>query len=403
MLALINKETLNVICANYEMINAEEHLASKLKNIPASKIATWLDVNTKALPTFIQAKQLAKCLKVPFAGLYMNPSDIKMPSKPKITSRRELPDGFRDDISLNMAIIDLVGTRDFFVATNRDLGMSVVSFDISIKEREDPILWAKQIRKMFGIDLEMQFQSNSARKFYLYVREQVEAKGVFIHNFVDVDIRVARGIAIYDKNTPIIGINNADRYPAKTFTIIHELVHIIKRQSSLCNEFFDEFSSQQEEVFCNAVAGEVLVPREALSVKLQTTHQNKPISIADIEKLAKDFSVSKQVIIRRLLDLGGIGKDSYDAYNDEFRLEIEREKENSKREKEIAKSEGRKIPSIPRNIVRETIDKTSGSLCTALFKGFSEEVFSKQDISRYLGIAPKHADNFIAEVSQWNN
>ena len=79
---------------------------------------------------------------------------------------------------------------------------------------------------------------------------------MFIQGFSGVDTEIARGVAIYNDLYPIISINNDDRYPAKTFSIIHELVHIFKRQSTMCNDMVTSFSAQQEEVFCNAVAGE---------------------------------------------------------------------------------------------------------------------------------------------------
>ena len=67
-------------------------------------------------------------------------------------------------------------------------------------------------------------------------------------------MEMARALAIYVKEMPIIGINDEDRPPAKSFSMIHELVHIFKRESSLCN---DMRSARSEEVFCNAVAGEL--------------------------------------------------------------------------------------------------------------------------------------------------
>lgn len=71
-------------------------------------------------------------------------------------------------------------------------------------------------------------------------------------------------MAIVDDSMPIIGINDNDRYPAKYFSILHELVHIIKRTSSICNDMIGSTPWDDEEVFCNTVVGEVLVPRTVL-------------------------------------------------------------------------------------------------------------------------------------------
>ena len=57
------------------------------------------------------------------------------------------------------------------------------------------------------------------------MRQKVEGKGIFVHCFTGVDVEIVRGISIFNDTTPIIGLNDNDRYPAKTFSIIHELVH----------------------------------------------------------------------------------------------------------------------------------------------------------------------------------
>ena len=42
------------------------------------------------------------------------------------------------------------------------------------------------------------------------------------------------------------------------------------------------------------------------------------------------------------------------------------------------------------------------AICKALYYGFAEEIYSKRDIAQHLGIAQKHVDKFLAEVSGWN-
>lgn len=112
---------------------------------------------------------------------------------------------------------------------------------------------------------------------------------------------------------PIIGINDEDRPPAKTFTIIHELVHLFKRESSLCNDMSSSASTLSEEVFCNAVAGELLVPKRALRIVLEHGHYFAPYSIDDIKRVADRFSVSREVIVRRLLELRKIDQSEYET------------------------------------------------------------------------------------------
>ena len=68
----------------------------------------------------------------------------------------------------------------------------------------------------------------------------------------------------------------------------------------------------QEEIFCNAVAGEFLVPRKSLAVLIAKFDSS--FSKQDIGDIAIKYAVSKEVIVRRLLDLQVINQDEYDSF-----------------------------------------------------------------------------------------
>ena len=394
--AQINKTTLLHIINTRKI--TREYIASKTK-IKIEKIDKWLDVSDGTFPTLNQAKEMATCLHVPFAALYMNPQDIPVKEIPKIKNMRTLyNERCMDDSSLNIAIIDLLMARDFLCDIRSELGFYAPEFCAPTIAGASVIEWANEIRNFFDIRLDMQFKCTSLRKFYLYLRGQLEKAWIFIHCFTDVPIEVIRGVAIYDSKLPIIGVNGNDRPPAKSFTIIHELVHLLKRESSLCNEMLNSFAVQQEEVFCNAVAGEVLVPKYALESVLNNDLCEYPYSLDDIAKVASKFSVSREVILRRLLDIGRIEKNEYYAYVDEISVELERDKE----EQRIARREGRgkKAMQMPSQIA---IDRTSQSICVALFQGYCESIYSKRDIANHVGINQKHVDRFLMEVAKWNS
>ena len=57
--------------------------------------------------------------------------------------------------------------------------------------------------------------------------------------------------------------------------------------------------------------------------------------------------------------------------------------------------------SIPRNMPREAIDRTSTDMCRMLLRGYSVDIFDKADISAHLGIGIKHVDKFMTEVLTW--
>lgn len=391
--ALINKETLLHICSGIGVTNA--FLAQRM-HISEEIVAKWLTTDNAAVPTINQAKILAKVLRVPFAGLYMSKENINIKHLTNLRNLRTMPDGIAiDDSALNLAIVDLIRARDLLHSSEEELGLKKThSILPAVPNSELPAEYARVIRSFFGLDLNEQYRSTSTRQFYLYVRKKLESKGVFVHCFTGIEVEAVRGIAIFDEANPIIGINDDDRYPAKTFTIIHELVHILKRQSTLCNDMYSSCTMQREEVFCNAVAGEVLVPTDALTAYFNAyTIYN--ISLDTIKTVADRFSVSREVITRRMFDIGRFSKDAYDTFTNEIKQSFEQEREDAR----VARLEGRAQP-VPRNMSREAIDKTSASLCRVMLIGYGEGLFSKQDLSGFLGIKEKHIPKFIAEVAK---
>lgn len=394
--AQINKATLAHIINSKKV--SREYITTKIKVKP-EKLEKWMDLSDTAFPTLNQAKEIASCLHIPFAALYMNPQDIKIREIPSIKNMRTLFDEkWSDDSSLNIAIVDLLIEREFLFTMRSELNIPASSLSLPTLQGNDVIHWANEIRAIFDIKLDKQFKCPSLRQFYLYLRDQIEKSGIFVHCFTDVPLEVARGLAIYDTEMPIIGVNEDDRPPAKSFTIIHELVHLLKRESSLCNEMLNSFATQQEEVFCNAVAGEVLVPKRDLELVLQNGHYSKPYDLVNIRKIADHFSVSREVIIRRLLDTDHIDEVEYHTYADEIHRQIERDKE----EQRIARKEGRG-KTIVQQPSRLAIDRTSQAVCTALFQGYCENIYSKRDIANHVGIDQKHIDKFLMEVAEWSN
>jgi Zn-dependent peptidase ImmA (M78 family) len=397
MYAMINKETLAHICTKKKVSNQFIINRTKFKT---DKLEKWLDPTDDSLPTVNQAKCIATCLHIPFAALYMNPQDIPVREIPSIKNMRVLyGEQTSDNSALNIAMIDLIIERQYLNELQAELGIEQnITFAPTVPNSDDPVVWADAIRNYLQLDIETQYKCQSTRQFYLYLREQVEKRGVFVHCFTDVPLDDARGLAIYDVHSPIIGINEDDHTPAKSFSIIHELVHLYKRESSMCNVMFNHFSMHQEEIFCNAVAGELLVPQKALEIILKNGHYAEPYDIKDIEKIAKKFSVSRDVIIRRLLDINKIDDVEYHTYADAFRLDIERTKE----EQRLARQEGRKSGFAP-EMSRVAFDRTSHSVCVALYKGFCENIYSKRDVANHVRIDLKHIDKFLMEVSKWSN
>jgi Zn-dependent peptidase ImmA (M78 family) len=82
------------------------------------------------------------------------------------------------------------------------------------------------------------------------------------------------------------------------------------------NEFVQTLHGENKriEVFCNKFAGEFLVP----TADIKSQIQNKTIDESLLSQLAKKFSVSREVILRKCLDLGYVTKAFYETKVEEW-------------------------------------------------------------------------------------
>jgi len=400
MEALINKETLNKICEAKGV--SIEYLSDKCK-MDIQKIRKLLSLEDDYLPAFGKAKIIASKLHIPFAGLYMNSEDLPLEQikKYKIKNFRTIIDANEDESAVNIAIYDLLQAKTALLQAQEELSLSPIAYkDIIMPKGRDVKIWASKIRKIFNINLDYQYEMSSTRKLYIYIRNRIEDKAIFVTSFTDVPVEVIRGVAIYDKEMPIIGINAKDRYPGMSFSLLHELTHILMRMSSMCNDMFSVYSNSNEEVFCNAVAGECLVPEDAISEYVRL--RMKAITQEEIKKCAEYFSVSKEVITRRLLDCGIINDAQYQQHIEEIEKQFALEKEKEREEARIARSIGMRT-GFPKRQELAAVDRTSTAYCKVLYEGYCNDIFSKQDLSRSLGIKQKYVGKFINEVSAWNS
>ena len=284
---------------------APEDLAAKFKKLPE-----WESGETQ--PTLKQVEAFARAVHVPVGYMFLT----KPPEEPV-----PIPD-FRTFAGQTVTrpspnLLDTIYTcqerqswyRDFVrVARAPEL-----AFVGSAAVETPPESVAAEMRETLGFDLAARRDCPTwTDALRLFIRQAEEARilvmvsGVAMsNNRRRLDPAEFRGFALSDSLAPLIFVNGADKKVAQMFTFAYELAHLWLGASALSNiGTAPQPGFRREEVWCNAVAAELLVPLAALRV-------NEPLDDA-LPRLARTFKVSTLVILRRLLDAGRIDRPSFD-------------------------------------------------------------------------------------------
>jgi Zn-dependent peptidase ImmA (M78 family) len=172
---------------------------------------------------------------------------------------------------------------------------------------DDPERAGAKIRTLLGVTPDLQRTWRDPRASYNAWREHIERAGILVFQVVGVTPGEVLSFSLSDRPLPVIGVNRKLHPNGRTFTLLHECVHVLLERSSICD--IEERvprppEEQRPEVFCNAVAAAALVPLDALLVQnLVAAGPARPREWSDDElgSLSRVFGVSNEVILRRLL------------------------------------------------------------------------------------------------------
>ena len=210
--------------------------------------------------------------------------------------------------------------RDFALVTQEPELDFISSAHVSMRPEEI----AEAIRETLGLDLSTSKKFSDTGTLLRLLTKQAEDAGVLVmgsgivvsntHRVLDTN--EFRGFALVDSLAPLIFINRTDSKTGQLFTLAHELAHLWLGASALSNvnpESKPEISDQRrEEVWCNKVAAELLVPITDLRKIIPENLQGQEELSKILSRLEKIFKVSKLVLIRRLLDASYLDRENFE-------------------------------------------------------------------------------------------
>ena len=162
---------------------------------------------------------------------------------------------------------------------------------------------------------------NEQNDFDTY-REALESHGVLVFrsNGYNGKWQIAKknpilGFSLYDPICPVIVVKKQDWETRQSFTLMHELGHLLLHKTSSIDDEHDLQSHRGHEREVNAFAGYLLVP-DAFLTSISDAERPSDVSQYDywLERQRKAWGVSGEMILRRLLDAGRMPQARYDAY-----------------------------------------------------------------------------------------
>ncbi|HJH31390.1 MAG TPA: ImmA/IrrE family metallo-endopeptidase [Methanosarcinaceae archaeon] len=356
----------------------------KRKRVTATVVQDW--ENGNASPSYPQLEKLAyKIFKRPLALFFFpEPPEEETPGQ----SFRTLPYQEIDLIQPTMhhlirkAMVFRENLKELY--DNMNPAKQKIFIDFEIKSSDPVSNVAKDVRKYLDSSLDEQYALKSNEDALKYWRNLLEEHGIFIFKDAFKDDEFS-GFCLYDNVYPIIYINNSQAKSRQIFTLFHELAHIMFRTGGVDlrhDDFVQGMSGDNKyiEIFCNKFAGEFLVPSEDVQKHLR----NKSIDNKLLASLAKKYSVSREVILRKCLDLGYIGQAFYESKVREWKTESPKNKKTSSGDDYYSNKN-----TYLGNRYIETV-----------FSKYYQGVISKSQLSDYLGIkesnVPKFEDKLLS-------
>ena len=288
-------------------------LLAKKTSIPSNKIES-AEVENNVF-TINQLNKLADRLLVPVSYLTFDsvvsrelPKIIDFRNKYEDISGEDEEQSYQFQKVAQEAYID----RDNLLSIYESLDENISAFGLNLlgnNAQHD----AQLIVDFLNLEEETLLESGS--DYYKSWRTIVEKNDVIVLEKSNPFLS-SEGMSLYYDKLPIIVILTTGQSPARRlFTLIHELVHLGLKQSVLDGNLI--YSNYTEEIYCNEVAGYVLVPSSIVY-----KHYSSKLSLTEnILAIRKVTKASRPAVAIQLKQLGLVKQKELEEYLKSLQVE----------------------------------------------------------------------------------
>lgn len=365
--------------------------AAKKIGVKPDRLAAWEGTGggPRLAPTVSQLRKTANVYKRPLAMFFL-PHAPERPAMPH--DFRRLPDHDDADLSSDLLLEMRRARRRRAVALEllSDLDRPVTALPLRAELADDPEEVGRRGWEWLGVT-----RAEQARWVGVYDAlngwlAAFESRGVLIFQTTDVELDEMRGFSLSERRLPVIVLNAKDYPRARVFTLMHEFAHLMLDTGGVCDpervarraRTVDE----RVEVFCNHAAGALLVPSHAVLLDPRIAaagtgrHEWRDNTLRAV---ADAFTVSREVILRRLLILGRTTEAFYERKRREYQRQYAA---LAAQARERAQTREGGHPPVYRTAVRD-----NGRRYTQLvLDAYQAERITAADLSDYLGVRLKH-------------
>jgi Zn-dependent peptidase ImmA (M78 family) len=208
----------------------------------------------------------------------------------------------------------------------------------SARIEQGPKNVAAAIRITLGVSEEQQKRSKDTGALFVTLRTAAERIGVYVlllgdvgSHHSDIGEDAFRGFALADDVAPFVVINDNDAGTARSFTLMHELVHIWIGESGISGPLRDVPDNVIER-FCNDTASEFLLPSDALPDYSALLGAPLNDVTGAIQNVASAWKVSEPAVAYRFAQRGWINRaiasQLFAMFVERWRREKQRERES---------------------------------------------------------------------------
>jgi Zn-dependent peptidase ImmA (M78 family) len=205
--------------------------------------------------------------------------------------------------------------QEWYVSYARSVGAEALPFVGKFSIKTDIVEAAEAIRSALRLDLSVRRSLPTWEDALRQFIQLADDAGILVmvsgvvggNNTRKLDTEEFRGFALSDRIAPLVFVNGADTKSAQMFTLAHELAHVWLGQSALSDSTAASVSNDDVEKWCNRVAAEVLIPLEQFELDYRPSANIGE----ETQRLARMYKVSTLVVLRRIFDSGGLGRNRF--------------------------------------------------------------------------------------------